>query len=188
MRNEESSGDLENLLVRPVARWQWLGGRLGGRGRARRLRQRADRLAAWVGTTTQGADVGFGDLLEAGSTSRRPPCSCSGSGRSRTGSGHAGRRRHLRDRRLVVRRRDLRLAVRLARLAEEDLADPLHHARARRRPGLDGGGVVDRARAHRRGGGRGSLRAGGTCKARKPRVRLKTHPPLPPAQPTGASA
>ena len=66
MRNEESSGRLEDLLVRPVARWQWLGGRLGAGGVLVALGSALTGVAAWVGAVSQGADVGFRDLLEAG--------------------------------------------------------------------------------------------------------------------------
>jgi ABC-2 type transport system permease protein len=66
MRNEESSGDLENLLVRPVARWQWLGVRLVVGAVLVVCGSVLTGVAAWVGTTSQGADVGFGELLEAG--------------------------------------------------------------------------------------------------------------------------
>jgi ABC-2 type transport system permease protein len=66
LRNEEASGHLDHLLVRPVARWRWLTGRLVvGAG----LVVGASLLtgvAAWVGAVTQHAAVGFGDLVKAG--------------------------------------------------------------------------------------------------------------------------
>jgi len=66
IRNEEASGHLDNLLVRPVARWRWLAVRLlvglglvvGGSVLVG--------LAAWLGALSQSADLGLGDLLEAG--------------------------------------------------------------------------------------------------------------------------
>jgi ABC-2 type transport system permease protein len=66
MRNEEASGHLDNLLVRPVARWKWLAGRLlvglglvvGG--------SLLVGLTAWLGATSQSAGIGLGALLEAG--------------------------------------------------------------------------------------------------------------------------
>ena len=66
IRNEEASGHLDNLLVRPVARWRWLTVRLlvgfglvvGGSVLVG--------LAAWLGALSQSADLGLGDLLEAG--------------------------------------------------------------------------------------------------------------------------
>jgi ABC-2 type transport system permease protein len=66
IRNEESSGHLENLLVRPVSRWRWLAVRLVvGLGLVVVASVFAG-FAAWVGATSQGAGVGLGDLLEAG--------------------------------------------------------------------------------------------------------------------------
>jgi ABC-2 type transport system permease protein len=66
IRNEEANGHLDNLLVRPVARWRWLAVRLVvGLG----LVVGAGVLtgvAAWVGAATQHAAVGLGDLVEAG--------------------------------------------------------------------------------------------------------------------------
>jgi ABC-2 type transport system permease protein len=66
MRNEEASGHLDNLLVRPVARWRWLVVRLAlGIG----LVLAASALvgvAAWLGARSQHAAIGFVDLLEAG--------------------------------------------------------------------------------------------------------------------------
>jgi ABC-2 type transport system permease protein len=66
IRNEEAAGHLENLLVRPVARWRWLAVRLGvGLGLVVLAGVFAG-LAAWVGATSQHADVGLGELLKAG--------------------------------------------------------------------------------------------------------------------------
>jgi ABC-2 type transport system permease protein len=77
IRNEEAAGHLDNLLVRPVARWRWLAVRLAvGIG----LVVGASVLtgvAAWVGAATQHArglhlpplthtPVSFLDLVEAG--------------------------------------------------------------------------------------------------------------------------
>lgn len=66
IRNEETVGHLENLLVRPVARWRWLAVRLAvGLGLVVVASVFAG-LAAWVGATTQHADVTLGQLLKAG--------------------------------------------------------------------------------------------------------------------------
>jgi ABC-2 type transport system permease protein len=66
MRNEEASGHLENLLVRPVARRSWLGVRLAvALGLAIAASVLAG-VAAWVGAATQSAGIGLGDLLKAG--------------------------------------------------------------------------------------------------------------------------
>src|SRR5262249_9388783 len=66
MRNEEASGHLDNLLVRPVARWRWLGVRLGVGAALVVSASALTGMAAWVGATTQHAAVSFGDLLKAG--------------------------------------------------------------------------------------------------------------------------
>jgi ABC-2 type transport system permease protein len=65
-RNEEATGHLDNLLVRPVARWQWLAVRLAV---ALGLIVGSSALAgfaAWVGAMSQHADVGLGELVGAG--------------------------------------------------------------------------------------------------------------------------
>jgi ABC-2 type transport system permease protein len=65
-RNEEAAGHLDNLLVRPVARWRWLAVRLGvGLGLVVIASTLAG-IAAWVGAVSQHAEVGFGELVGAG--------------------------------------------------------------------------------------------------------------------------
>jgi ABC-2 type transport system permease protein len=66
IRNEEASGHLENLLVRPVARWRWLAVRLGVGIGLVILTSVFAGVAAWVGALSQHAGVSFGDLLRAG--------------------------------------------------------------------------------------------------------------------------
>jgi ABC-2 type transport system permease protein len=66
IRNEEAAGYLDNLLVRPVARWRWLTVRLGVGLTLVVAGSVLTGVAAWVGAATQHAAVGFGDLLEAG--------------------------------------------------------------------------------------------------------------------------
>jgi ABC-2 type transport system permease protein len=65
-RSEESSGRLDHLLVGPVSRYRWLGGRLlvavvvlvaGGA---------AAGLFAWLGAASQHSGAGLGTLLDAG--------------------------------------------------------------------------------------------------------------------------
>jgi ABC-2 type transport system permease protein len=66
IRNEEATGHLENLLVRPVARRRWLAVRLGvGAGLVVGASVLAG-AAAWVGATTQHSGIAFGDLIQAG--------------------------------------------------------------------------------------------------------------------------
>ena len=66
MRNEEASGHLENLLVRPVARRSWLGVRLAVALGLAIVASVLAGVAAWVGAATQSAGIGLGDLLKAG--------------------------------------------------------------------------------------------------------------------------
>jgi ABC-2 type transport system permease protein len=66
IRNEEAAGHLDNLLVRPVARWRWLGSRFAVAVATVVLAGALAGVAAWVGAASQGADVGFGALLGAG--------------------------------------------------------------------------------------------------------------------------
>jgi ABC-2 type transport system permease protein len=66
IRNEEASGRLDNLLVRPVAMWRWLCVRLGlGIGFVV-LASVLTGVAAWVGATTQHTGVAIADMVKAG--------------------------------------------------------------------------------------------------------------------------
>jgi ABC-2 type transport system permease protein len=66
MRNEEATGRLDNLLVRPVARGRWLAVRLGvGVGLVVGASVLAG-LMAWLGATSQHSGLALGDLIEAG--------------------------------------------------------------------------------------------------------------------------
>jgi ABC-2 type transport system permease protein len=66
IRNEESGGHLDNLLVGPVARWRWLTMRLAAGATLVIAASVITGVAAWIGATTQHAAVGFGDLVQAG--------------------------------------------------------------------------------------------------------------------------
>lgn len=66
MRNEEASGHLDNLLVRPVARWRWLVVRLAVALGLVVVASVLAGFAAWLGAVSQHADVRLGDLLKAG--------------------------------------------------------------------------------------------------------------------------
>ncbi len=66
VRNEEAAGHLDNLLVRPVARWRWLVVRLGVGVGLVVLASVLAGVAAWVGATSQHSGLGLGDLIEAG--------------------------------------------------------------------------------------------------------------------------
>lgn len=65
-RNEEATGHLDNLLVRPVARWRWLVVRLAVAVGLVVVASVLAGFAAWIGAVSQHADVGLGDLLGAG--------------------------------------------------------------------------------------------------------------------------
>jgi ABC-2 type transport system permease protein len=65
-RNEEAAGHLDNLLVRPVARWRWLGVRLVVALALVVVASVLAGVAAWVGAASQHADVSLGQLVGAG--------------------------------------------------------------------------------------------------------------------------
>ena len=75
MRVEESTGRLEPLLVRPVSRRTWLGGRVGIAVAALISFGLLTALATWVGAVSQGAHVRFMSLLEGG-LNIVPPALC----------------------------------------------------------------------------------------------------------------
>ncbi len=66
MRNEEASGRLENLLVRPVSRASWLAGRLALSGVVLITAGFAAGLATWAGAAGQHSGLRPGPLLAAG--------------------------------------------------------------------------------------------------------------------------
>ncbi len=65
-RDEEASARLDNLLVRPVSRVSWLGGRLAVATGAVALCGLVAGLAAWIGAASQGAGVDITSTLGAG--------------------------------------------------------------------------------------------------------------------------
>jgi ABC-2 type transport system permease protein len=65
-REEEAAGHLDNLLVRPVARWRWLAVRLAVALAFVVLASVLTGLAAWIGAISQHADIGLDQLLKAG--------------------------------------------------------------------------------------------------------------------------
>lgn len=65
-REEEAEGRLDNLLVRPVARWPWLAGRFAIAAIGLTLAGLAAGLFTWVGAVLGGADLAFATLLAAG--------------------------------------------------------------------------------------------------------------------------
>jgi ABC-2 type transport system permease protein len=72
MRNEESSGHLDNLLVLPVARWRWLGVRVVLAGVLVVAAGVFAGTAAWVGAASRDAGVGLGELVKAGLNAAPP--------------------------------------------------------------------------------------------------------------------
>jgi ABC-2 type transport system permease protein len=66
VRNEEASGHLDNLLVRPVARWRWLGVRLVAAFAFAVGAGALAGFASWIRAASQHADVGLGQLVGAG--------------------------------------------------------------------------------------------------------------------------
>jgi ABC-2 type transport system permease protein len=65
-RGEESSGRLDNLLVRPVAAGGWLGGRVGVAVGVLLVAGVLGGVAAWVGAASQHAGVRIGAVVLAG--------------------------------------------------------------------------------------------------------------------------
>jgi ABC-2 type transport system permease protein len=66
IRNEESSGHLDNLLVRSVPRWRWLAVRCAVAVALVLVASTLTGIAAWAGAASQHAGLGFVELLEAG--------------------------------------------------------------------------------------------------------------------------
>ncbi len=65
-REEEASARLDNLLVRPVSRVSWLGGRLVVAAGAVALGGLVAGLSTWIGAASQGAGVDLTSTLGAG--------------------------------------------------------------------------------------------------------------------------
>ncbi len=65
-RSEESEGRLDHFLVRPVARWSWLGGRLLVAVVALLAGGVTAGVFAWIGAASQHSGVRFPTLLDAG--------------------------------------------------------------------------------------------------------------------------
>jgi ABC-2 type transport system permease protein len=74
-RSEEARGRLDHLLVRPVSRLAWLAGRVAIAVALVVTVAVVAGLATWIGTATQGADVGVSSLLAAG-LNVVPPALC----------------------------------------------------------------------------------------------------------------
>ena len=76
-RSEEADGYLDHLLVRPVARDTWLGGRLAFGAVLVVVASFTAGVAAWIGAATQHSDLGLSAMLQAGLNIAAPPCSSS---------------------------------------------------------------------------------------------------------------
>jgi ABC-2 type transport system permease protein len=75
LRAEEAEGRLDHLLVRPVARWSWLTGRLGVAIAVIVVSGMVAGVCAWLGAASQHAGVSFASVLEAG-FNIAPPAIC----------------------------------------------------------------------------------------------------------------
>ncbi len=75
MRIEERDGHLDHLLVRPVSRPSWFGGRLGVAAAVLLAGGVIAGTMTWIGTVTQDAGVGLGTLVDAG-VNVVPPSLC----------------------------------------------------------------------------------------------------------------
>jgi ABC-2 type transport system permease protein len=65
-RSEEAEGRLDHLLVRPVSRTRWLGGRLGVAATVIVVSGVGAGFSCWLGVVSQHAGVGLPSLLAAG--------------------------------------------------------------------------------------------------------------------------
>jgi len=65
-RTEEAEGRLDHLVVRPVSRSSWLGGRFVVAVLVLGVGAVVAGISTWLGTTSQGAGVSFRSLVEAG--------------------------------------------------------------------------------------------------------------------------
>jgi ABC-2 type transport system permease protein len=65
-REEEAAGRLDHLLVRPVGRFSWLGGRLAVGAVVLVVGGAVAGVGTWAGAASQHSGLGFGPLLEAG--------------------------------------------------------------------------------------------------------------------------
>ena len=74
-RTEEAQGRLDHLVVRPVSRSSWLGGRLGVAVLVVGAGAIIAGTSTWLGATSQGAAVSFRSLVEAG-VNVVPPAVC----------------------------------------------------------------------------------------------------------------
>lgn len=72
VREDEAEGYLDNLLVRPVGRWQWLAGRVGLGTLTLITTAGLTILAVWAGTKSGQIDVPFHLLIQAGLNSLPP--------------------------------------------------------------------------------------------------------------------
>ena len=75
VRAEEAEGRLDHLLVRPVHRWSWLGGRVAVATGALLAGGVLAAVGAWLGGRSQSAPVMLSSLLEAG-LNIVPPAVC----------------------------------------------------------------------------------------------------------------
>jgi polyether ionophore transport system permease protein len=66
MRNEEASGQLDNLLARPLSRRSWLVGRLGFGVVLIGAAGLASGVGGWIGLATGPSDIGLLAMLQAG--------------------------------------------------------------------------------------------------------------------------
>ncbi len=65
-RSEEAEGRLDHLLVRPVSRWAWLGGRIAVAAGSVLVLGVASAVFTWVTAAPSGVPVGLAALMQAG--------------------------------------------------------------------------------------------------------------------------
>jgi ABC-2 type transport system permease protein len=80
LREEEALGYLDNLVVRPVSRQRWLGGRIGLIMAVIAMAGLLAGAGFWAGAASQHAGLTFGEMIQAGISAVAPAAALTGIG------------------------------------------------------------------------------------------------------------